>query len=179
MHFFLQVAISGVATGAIYGLIAVGYSLTFTTTKVLNFALGMWVMLGGMLTFSLIVQYDVHPIVALAVIILLVGALGFLAERLSVLPFLRANSDVWVMSTLAVGFLFIDLAEIIWGRSPTPVPAYLGATPIQIGPVTILSQQIAILVVAVITFLALEFFTVGRFSARHSARLPTAAKSAV
>ena len=38
------------------------------------------------------------------------------------LPFLRAGSDVWVMSTLAVGLLFIDLAELIWGRNPTPVP---------------------------------------------------------
>ena len=60
---------SGIATGAIYGLIAVGYSLTFMTTKALNFALGMWVMLGGMLTFSLSVQYGVPPLVALPLII--------------------------------------------------------------------------------------------------------------
>ena len=52
--------LSGIATGAIYGLIAVGYSLTFMTTKALNFALGMWVMLGGMLTYSLTVQYGIH-----------------------------------------------------------------------------------------------------------------------
>ena len=59
MNFFLQIAASGISTGAIYGLIAVGYSLTFMTTKVLNFALGMWVMLGGMLTYSLVVQYHI------------------------------------------------------------------------------------------------------------------------
>ena len=62
MYFFFQIALSGVATGAIYGLIAVGYSLTFMTTKALNFALGMWVMLGGMLTYSLIVLHGVHPL---------------------------------------------------------------------------------------------------------------------
>ena len=50
MVFALQIILNGVATGAIYALVAVGYSLTFTGMRVLNFALGMWVMLGGMLT---------------------------------------------------------------------------------------------------------------------------------
>jgi branched-chain amino acid transport system permease protein len=47
MEFFFHILISGIATGAIYSLIAVGYSITFATMKVLNFALGMWVMMGG------------------------------------------------------------------------------------------------------------------------------------
>ena len=111
MYFFLQIALSGLATGAIYGLIAVGYSLTFMTTRVLNFALGMWVMLGGMLTFSLIVQYAVPPLLTLPAVIVVLFALGVVAERFSVLPFLRAGSDVWVMSTLAVGLLMIDFVR--------------------------------------------------------------------
>ncbi len=59
--------------------------------------------------------------------------LGLVAERFTVLPFLRAGSDVWVMSTLAVGLLMIDFAEIVWGRSPTPVPPVLGKEPIYFG----------------------------------------------
>jgi len=139
MYFFFQVGLSGLATGAVYGLIAVGYSLTFITTKVLNFALGMWVMLGGMLTYSLQIQYGVHPLVVLVLVPSFLFFLGLIAERFTVLPFLRAGSDVWVLSTLAVGLLFIDLAELIWGRSPTPVPSYFGKTPIMIGQVSILS----------------------------------------
>ena len=128
MYFFLQVAVSGIATGAIYGLIAVGYSLTYMTTRALNFALGMWVMLGGMLTYSLDVQYGLNPLAVLPIVVAALFALGLLAERFSVFPFLRAGSDVWVMSTLAVGFLMIDFAEIIWGRNPTPVPPFLAET---------------------------------------------------
>src|SRR5579864_2226554 len=135
MYFFFQIALSGVATGAIYGLIAVGYSLTYMTTRVLNFALGMWVMLGGMLTFSLIVQCGLPPLLVLPAVVVALFALGVVAERFSVLPFLRAGSDVWVMSTLAVGLLMIDLSEIIWGRSPTPVPSLFGNRPIRIGAV--------------------------------------------
>jgi len=158
VQFFLQVALSGIATGAIYGLIAVGYSLTFMTTKVLNFALGMWVMIGGMLTYSLIVRMGLSPLLVLPVVTVGLFALGVVAERISVYPFLRAGSDVWVMSTLAVGLLFIDFAELIWGRSPTPVPPYVGSEPLRIGPIVILPQQILTLGTAILLFLLLEYF---------------------
>lgn len=158
MYFFLQIALSGIATGAIYGLIAVGYSLTFMTTKALNFALGMWVMLGGMLTYSLNVQYGLNPLVVLPIVIVTLFALGLVAERFSVFPFLRAGSDVWVMSTLAVGFLMIDLAEIVWGRNPTPVPPFLGKEPLYLGPVSILPQQVLIIAAACVTFIGLDVF---------------------
>jgi branched-chain amino acid transport system permease protein len=158
MYFFFQIALSGIATGAIYGLIAVGYSLTFMTTKALNFALGMWVMLGGMLTYSLIVLHGLHPVAVLPLVAGALFVLGIVAERFTVMPFLRAGSDVWVMSTLAVGFLMIDFAEIIWGRSPTAVPAFLGKEPIYIGPVSILPQQLLIIAAAFVTFIALDVF---------------------
>lgn len=158
MSFFLQIAASGIATGAIYGLIAVGYSLTFATTKVLNFALGMWVMLGGMLTYSLIVQYHIPALIVLPLVMAALFLLGAVAERFTVLPFLRAGSDVWVMATLGVGLLLIDFAEIIWGRSPTPVPSFLGSRPVTIGPLSMLPQQIFIIVVACLAFIALDFF---------------------
>jgi branched-chain amino acid transport system permease protein len=158
MYFFLQIALSGIATGAIYGLIAVGYSLTYMTTKALNFALGMWVMLGGMLTYSLNAQYGFHPLIVFPIVAATLFGLGLLAERFTVYPFLRAASDVWVMSTLAVGFLMIDAAELIWGRSPTPVPPFLGKDPVYIGQVSILPQQLLIIGAASVTFIGLDFF---------------------
>jgi branched-chain amino acid transport system permease protein len=158
MYFFLQVALSGVATGAIYGLIAVGYSLTFLTTRILNFALGMWVMLGGMLTFSLVVRLGIHPAASLVILLCGMTALGIIAERVAVYPFLRAGSDVWIMATLAVGFLLIDSAEIIWGRTPTKVPPLFSDQPIRVGAIAILPQQIVILIVAAIVFGFLDFF---------------------
>jgi branched-chain amino acid transport system permease protein len=158
MSFFLQIAASGIATGAIYGLIAVGYSLTFTTTKVLNFALGMWVMLGGMITYSLVVQHHVPALIVLPLVMAALFLLGVVAERFTVLPFLRAGSDVWVMTTLGVGLLMIDFAEIIWGRSPTPVPSFLGNRPVVIGPLSLLPQQIFIIAVACVVFVALDYF---------------------
>jgi branched-chain amino acid transport system permease protein len=106
----------------------------------------------------LIVLHGLHPLLVLPIVAGALFALGIVAERFTVMPFLRAGSDVWVMSTLAVGFLMIDFAEIIWGRSPTPVPPFLGKDPIYIGPVSILPQQLLIIAAAFVTFIALDVF---------------------
>ena len=105
--------------------------------------------------------------------------LGLVAERFTVCPFLRAGSDVWVMSTLAVGFLMIDFAEIIWGRSPTPVPPFLGKDPVYIGAVSILPQQLLIIVAAVRHLRQARFLlSPDAARARRSAPSPIAAMSA-
>jgi branched-chain amino acid transport system permease protein len=158
IEFFLQIAISGVATGAIYSLIAVGYSITFTTMRVLNFALGMWVMLGGMLTYTVHVVLGLNLFIALAAIVVAMVVLGWIAERVSVFPFVRAGSDAWIMSTLAVGFLFINVAELIWGLSPKPVTPYLGAQVVRFGPFAVFPQQLLVIVSALVIFLLLHLF---------------------
>src|SRR3954470_371404 len=107
MTVFLQIVVNGVATGAIYALIAVGYSITFTTMRVLNFALGMWVMLGGMLTYTFYVLAGLNLPLTLAAVLAIMAVLGVVAERVTVHPFVKAESDAWVMSTLAIGLLFI------------------------------------------------------------------------
>src|SRR5690606_1845502 len=64
----------------------------------------------------------------------------------------------WVMSTLAVGFLLIDFAQIIWGEHPTPVPSYFGENPIEILDIKILPQQLLIIVAACVIFAILQMF---------------------
>jgi branched-chain amino acid transport system permease protein len=158
MSFFFQIVLNGVATGAIYALIAVGYSITFMTMRVLNFGLGMWVMLGGMLTYSVYADWGLGVVVTLVAIVIVLGALGFVAERLTVRPFLAAGSEAWVMATLAVGLLFVDAAELIWGRDSLAVPAFVGAKVLRFGQFAIYPQQLLIIVAAILAFLALDFF---------------------
>ena len=118
----------------------------------------MWVMLGGMLTYSLLVLHGLHPLLVLAAVVIALFLLGLVAERFTVRRSCEAGSDVWVMSTLAVGLLLIDFAEIIWGRSPTPVPPFLGKDPIYLGAVSILPQQVLIIAAACVTFVGLDLF---------------------
>jgi branched-chain amino acid transport system permease protein len=156
--FFLQLVFSGVATGAIYGLVAVGYSITFATMRILNFGLGMWVMLGAMLAYTLYGTLGLPLAVTILVLTVGLAGLGIVAERVSVAPFVRAGSDVWVMSTLALGLLFINASELIWGRHPLSVPPFLGKEPVKFGGVGLYPQEILIVIVACVVMVALDVF---------------------
>jgi branched-chain amino acid transport system permease protein len=156
MTFLLQIIVNGITNGAIYAIIAVGYSITFTTMRVLNFALGMWVMLGGMLTYTFYVMLGWPLPVTLAGVSMAI--LGVAAERTTIYPFVKANSEAWVMSTLAVGLLFVDSAQLIWGRNAHAVPSYVGDKAIRFAGIGIFPQSLFIIVSTIIVFLVLEQF---------------------
>lgn len=158
MRFLVQIVLSGIATGAIYGLVAVGYSVTYATMRVLNFGLGMWVMLGAMIGYTLHVTLELNILVTMLGMMTVLGGLGLLAERFTVLPFVRAGSDVWIMSTLAVGLLFINAAELIWGRNPLAIPPFLGKDPIKFAGIGVYPQEILIVIVACAVMVALDVF---------------------
>lgn len=158
MRFLVQIVLSGIATGAIYGLVAVGYSVTYATMRVLNFGLGMWVMLGAMIGYTLHVTFGLNILVTMLGMMTVLGGLGLLAERFTVLPFVRAGSDVWIMSTLAVGLLFINAAELIWGRNPLAIRPFLGKDPINFAGIGVYPQEILIVIVACAVMVALDVF---------------------
>jgi len=158
MQFLIQIIISGIATGAIYGIIAVGYSITYSTMRVLNFALGMWVMIGAMIGYTLYVTFGLNLFISLLGVTAMVAVLGIIAERITVFPFVRAGSDVWIMSTLATGMLFINIAELIWGRQPLAIPSFLGKDPIKFKDIGIYPQEIFIVVIACAVMITLDLF---------------------
>jgi branched-chain amino acid transport system permease protein len=158
MTFLLQIIVNGITNGAIYAIIAVGFSITFTTMRVLNFALGMWVMLGGMLTYTFYVMLGWPLLVTLAGVLVSMAILGVAAERTTIYPFVKANSEAWVMSTLAVGLLFVDSAQLIWGRNAHAVPSYVGDKAIRFAGIGIFPQSLFIIVSTIIVFLVLEQF---------------------
>lgn len=158
MNFFLQILVSGLATGSIYGLVAVGYSVTYTTMSVLNFGLGMWVMMGAMLGFTFYVMWGINIILSLCMVIAVVFLGALLMERVSVRPFVLAGSSVWIMSTLAVGMLMLNAAQLIWGRDPLNFPSSLGEETISIFGIGIYPQELLIIVAGFVIMGLLEFF---------------------
>ena len=158
MRFFFTLLISGIATGSIYGLVAVGYSLTYATMNVLNFGLGMWVMLGAMLGFTFYVSWGLNIFITLFLVIVVVFIFAALMEQVSVHPFVMAGSLVWIMSTLAVGMLMINGAQLIWGREPLPFPSSLGRKAVKIFDIGIYPQELLIIGAALLIMVLLELF---------------------
>jgi len=158
MEFALQTALNGFSTGAIYGLIAAGFSLTYLATRRFNFGLGMWVMLGAMLSYTLVVQIELPPLAALPLVVGISLVLGLAAEHISVRPFQSSKNDLWIVATLAVGLMLVDAAQLIWGKFPLAVDDYLGTEPWTVGGIRIRTQHVLTFTAVIAVFLAMHAF---------------------
>ncbi|MBC7801712.1 MAG: branched-chain amino acid ABC transporter permease [Gemmatimonadaceae bacterium] len=160
MQIFFQLIVSGIAVGMVYGVIAFGYQLTFATSKTLNFGQGEALMLGALvgLTVASFVGYWIMIPIVLAFGL----TQGAVVERLGVRQAIKMKSESgWIMATIALGIIFRNLAENIWGRDDLKFPSPLGEVAIQFMDVRILPMEIAIVFGALAMMLAVEFFNRG------------------
>lgn len=157
MNTFAQLAVSGIAQGMIYAVIAFGYQLTFATSRTLNFGQGEALMLGALagLTIAGFVGYW-----AMIPLVLIFGALqGLVVERLAVAPAIKTKSEFgWIMSTIALGIIFRNSAENIWGKDDLKFPSPLPESPFTILGIHVLPMEILVVVGALFMMLAVELF---------------------
>jgi branched-chain amino acid transport system permease protein len=147
-----QLVVSGIALGCVYGLVALGYTLTFTTSRTLNFAQGSAMMLGAVTALMLIVDHHWPWPLAVVAAVVLLAAFGLALERFAVRPFLHRGSMAWVMSTLAVGIIVENAALLVFGKSPRGLPTALAQEPVRIAGAGV--YPIELLIPAVVLFVA-------------------------
>jgi len=153
----LQYLISGLTNGAIYALIALGFGIIFNATHIINFAQGEFVMLGALCAISL---YQVFPSLPAAFLgaTLLVTLLGLLFERLALRPVQDRSPLTLIIITVGGAVLLKGLAMLWWGKEAYNLPPFTGATPLHLGPATILPQNLWVLGVAALLVAGLEAF---------------------
>jgi branched-chain amino acid transport system permease protein len=164
-----QAVASGLVYGSIYALIAQGYYVTFSTTQTLNFAQGDFLMVGGMLAFTVFgallisgAPLIVALLAALAVIPLVLALMGVLVERVAVRPLRRAFSLGWILSTVGVAVVLRNTVEVVWGREPKPVPSVFGENAVRVDAglfqFGVLPQEVFILVASLATMAVVLMF---------------------
>ena len=167
MQNLLQLIASGVSVGMIYAVIAFGYQLTFSTSKTLNFGQGEALMLGAMVGLTLVNFFmrtlGLGPLAAFLAalpLVLMFGLLqGAVVERLGVRQAIKTKSESgWIMATIALGIIFSNLAENIWGRDDLKFPSPLPEQSMDFGGVRIQPMDIAIVIGALAIMLAVEIF---------------------
>ena len=152
MNIFAQLIVSGISVGMIYAVIAFGYQLTFATSKTLNFGQGEALMIGalvGLTTINFLIGQSIGTfwayLLMLPVVLVFGLAQGAFVEWLGVRQAIKIKSEAgWIMATIALGIIFKNLAENIWGRDPLKFPSPLPEAALQIGPVRIQPMEIAI-----------------------------------
>lgn len=157
MQILAQLIVSGISVGMIYGVIAFGYQLTFATSKTLNFGQGEALMLGALV--GLTVQHYIGYWAMLPVVLVFGMFQGAVVERLGVRRAVAIKSEAgWIMATIALGIIFKNVAENIWGRDALKFPSPLPETPIDIGGVRVLPMEVVIVIGAIVLMLAVELF---------------------
>src|SRR5262249_42497409 len=132
MSYFLNLVFAGIAVGAIYGLIAMGYAIIYKVSRVVNFAQGEIMMLIGYIAYSAALHTDVNtPLIMLAVI---VGAVltGLAIERFVVRPMLGQPVFSLVMMTIALAVFIKSIVALIWGNYPHRFPGTETSSPIEL-----------------------------------------------
>ena len=157
----LSALISGLGLGSMYGLMALGFYVTYAVSGTVNFAQGSSMMLGAVLTYAF-AQTLGWPMAAAIVLALLLCALyGLLVELLAVRPFVRRNSDAWLMATVALGIVLDNIVMFTYGKEPRSLPSPLAQSPLSVGgnslgvyPLQLLIPVIGLALAALLHFLS-------------------------
>jgi branched-chain amino acid transport system permease protein len=156
MASFIQLLVSGLATGAIYALIAVGFTLLWQTSQTINFAQGEFVMLPA---FFILASMDFGAPFWLAALIgigLSIVVLGLVFKVIIVDPMLRHGVLPLVISTIALSLFLKESVKDFYSSQAQPFPALASATDVQVFGAVISLQSLAVLGVAIATVLALH-----------------------
>jgi len=179
MESFIQLLISGLATGAIYALIAVGFSLLWQTSQTINFAQGEFVMLPAFFILAAMNAGAPFWLAALIGIALSVVVLGLLFKVVIVDPMLKHGVLPLVISTIALSLFLKEAAKDFYSSQAQPFPTLVPATDLDVFGAVVSTQSLAVLVVAIATVVALHLLLhktrLGR-SMQATAQNPTLAR---
>lgn len=171
---YLQVLMSGLAVGGIYALIALSFSITFTTTKTLNFSQGEFISFGAFLGVTVLYVLSArsgstgiagltdnasaglnYPVAA-AVVGCVAGVLGIIIFLAAIRPFAGKPGMSWVMSTIGFGVILQSIGLAVWGPAPVKLPSPFGDDVLRFAGVGVRPQEVLVFVVAVLFMVGLD-----------------------
>jgi branched-chain amino acid transport system permease protein len=156
MASFIQLLVSGLATGAIYALIAVGFTLLWQTSQTINFAQGEFVMLPAFFVLAAMNFGAPFWLAALIAVVLSVVILGLMFKTIIVDPMLRHGVLPLVISTIALSLFLKESAKDFYSSQAQPFPALVPPIDLHIFEAVISLQSIVVLAVAILTVVALH-----------------------
>ena len=181
----LQACLSGLALGSLYALVAQGYYITYTTTNIVNFAQGEFLMVGALIALSFYLGTRLFPnpifglnlrtelpgglpiLLVLVLVLVVLALMGVALERLAIRPLKTFTSVGWIMSTVGVSVLLRGAAQLTWGPDPqrfsSPVRSLTDALGLEptLRPTArtgITWHEIAVFVIAILVMAGLVLF---------------------
>ncbi|MFZ5587713.1 MAG: branched-chain amino acid ABC transporter permease [Thermodesulfobacteriota bacterium] len=153
-----QYVMSGLTTGAVYALVALGFCLIYNATHIVNFAQGDFLSLGGLLLYSLLHAAGLP--LPLAFLLTVAGAAlaGAALERLAIRPAKSREITVLIFITVAASVLMRGVFKEIWGKQALAVPSFSPETPLRLLGATFTPQNLWVLGVTLMAIAVLAWF---------------------
>src|SRR5215468_9788848 len=158
MTSFIQLLVSGLATGAIYALIAIGFTLLWQTSQTINFAQGEFVMLPAFFILAAMNAGAPFWLAALIGVALSVLVLGWLFKVVIVDPMLHHGVLPLVISTIALSLFLREAAKDFYSAQAQPFPPLVPARDLEVFGAVISTQSLVVLAVAVAAVAAVQLF---------------------
>ena len=115
---FISNIIDGINLGSIYAIIALGYTMVYGIAKMLNFAHGDVIMVGGYVLYEIICKAGFNPFLAILMAMLFCTVLGVLIERVAYKPLRGADSLAVLITAIGVSYLLQNVAQLIFKSDP-------------------------------------------------------------
>ena len=157
MIYFLQTLVGGLGMGAVYALVAMGFSIVYRTMGLVNFAHADVVMIGAFLAATLFVTMHLPFAVAITLAVLLTAVIGLGMERV-LRPLESKDLNLMLIGTIGFGIMLQSVAIVIWGSFGIAVPTPIPNVPIDVGGVIVTTYQLLVLAVSGIVMLLLYLF---------------------
>ncbi len=161
----LQFAFSGLTVGAVYALVALGFTLIYNASDVVNFAQGEFVMLGGMVTVFLHLAGVPLPLAAALAILITVGV-GLALYAFAIDPARGSSAVTVIIITIGASIFLRGVAQVVFDKRFHALPHWFGQEPIRVGGAAILPQSLVVLggaaLIVALIFLIIDRTLLGR-----------------
>lgn len=160
MEFFSHL-INGISLGSIYAIIALGYTMVYGIAKMLNFAHGDVIMVGGYVIFVAVNSMGLPPVVSILLAMVLCTILGITIEKVAYKPLRNATSSLAVLITaIGVSYLLQNAALLIFGSSPKTFTSVVSMDAIKLfgGQISISGETIVTIISCIVIMAGLMLF---------------------
>ncbi|RLV50360.1 branched-chain amino acid ABC transporter permease [Nocardioides mangrovicus] len=150
MQVTLQTLVGGLTLGAIYALVALGFSLVYRTMGLVNFAHGQVAMIGAFTMSTFYMTAKLPFVLAIGIAVVVTAVLGLVIERV-LRPLEGKDFDLMLIGTIGFGVMLEALAVVVWGATGRAVPSPLHTAPLSVAGLKIQTYSLLVLVVALVT----------------------------
>ena len=157
---FLSYLVNGISLGSIYAVIALGYTMVYGIARMLNFAHGDVIMVGGYVAFVMMTSRGLPALAAICAAVVVCTLLGVAIERVAYKPLREAPSLAVLITAIGMSYLLQNLALLIWGSAPKSFTSVVSIEPLRLfgGQLVVTGETLVTIVTSAVIMVALTLF---------------------